>query len=186
LVLVGLAACAPRAYPKNPAGSVPPELIGQLKQPEPAAVVPGAAPHIQIVVAAMPEHTGSEFGLNVPMLQVVLRNVGQQSAEVPPPGLDMLLSLQVVLSTTTTVEFRRVTLDKPWNVAVLPLAPQAELHQSLSPLSRDQRDVPLAPGRYQVGVCVIPDREAAYRSGFTEKFGGTCSNEIELVVRRGK
>ncbi len=177
-------ACGPSAAPKYVASTVPPEFVGQLHQP--AAPVASAPPRVQLVVSAMPEHTGGEFALSVPMLQVALHNRGREPVLVPPPGIDMLLSLQVVLSTPTAVEFRRVTLDKPWNVAVQPLAPESVVHQSLSPLSREQRDVPLAPGRYQVGVCVIPDREAAYHSVFTAQLGGTCSNEIELVVRRGK
>lgn len=134
----------------------------------------------------MPEQTGGEFGIAVPMLRVTLRNSGLTPESVPKPGVDLIASLRVVISTPTTVEFRRVKLYKAWEVSLQPLAPATEIHQVLSPLSREQRDVPLAPGRYQVGVCVIPPKEALYPSAFLEQFGGTCSNEIELTVRRRK
>lgn len=134
----------------------------------------------------MKEHTGGEFGLTVPMLLLTLHNGGLAPLLVPPPGVNLLVSVRLVLGTARTVEFRRVVLGKPWQVELQPLAPGAELYQALSPLSRELRDVPLAPGSYQVGVCVIPAREAAYPSAFNQQFGGTCSNEIELPVRRGK
>lgn len=134
----------------------------------------------------MTERTGGEFGISVPMLLVTVRNPGASAVSVPRTGVDLIASLHVVITSSTQVELRRVRLYKPWEVSLQPLLPGAELRQVLSPLSREQRDVPLAPGRYQVEVCVIPLKDALYPSPFLEQFGGTCSNELELTVRRGK
>ncbi len=134
----------------------------------------------------MAEHTGGEFGIKVPMLLATLRNSGTGPLSVPRPGVDLIASLQVVISSQAKVEQRRVRLYKPWEVSLQPLAPAGELRQVLSPLSREQRDAPLAPGRYTIAVCVIPLTEALYPSPFLGQFGGTCSRDIELVVRRGR
>lgn len=150
-----------------------------------AGAAPSPAP-LQLTVAAMTEHTGGEFGLKVPMLLVTVKNRGAAPLAAPRPGVDLLASLRVVLRSATQVERRRVQLYKPWEVSLQPLPPAGELRQVLSPLSCEQRDAPLAPGRYTVGVCVIPLPEALYPSPFLSQFGGTCSNEIELLVRRGR
>lgn len=134
----------------------------------------------------MSEHTGGEFGIKVPMLLVTLHNSGTVPLSVPRPGVDLIASLHVVISSQAKVEQRRVRLYRPWEVVLQPLAPAGELRQVLSPLSREQRDAPLAPGRYTIAVCVIPLTGALYPSPFLGQFGGTCSRDIELVVRRGR
>lgn len=173
------------AAPASPVARQPASAPAPASAPVPAAAA-GELPRLQLRVSLMKEHTGGEFGLTVPMLLVTLHNVGAVPALVPPPGVNLLVSLRLVLGTAQAVEFRRVLLGKPWEVVLQPLAPGGELYQALSPLSRELRDAPLAPGSYQVGVCVIPAREAAYPSAFNQQFGGTCSNEIELLVRRRK
>lgn len=152
---------------------------------------PLAAPRLSLELAEMKERTGSEFGLVVPMLLVTLASQGGP-AEVPQVGVDLILSLRVSLTALSAragaaagrTELRHATLLRPWTVQLGPLLPGEPLRQGLSPLSVERRDVPLAPGRYRVSVCVPPSEQAAYPSAFTDRFGGLCSNELELEVKR--
>lgn len=151
---------------------------------------PPAAPRLSLELAEMKERTGSELGLVVPMLLVTLASQGGP-AEVPQVGVDLILSLRVSLTSRSAragaagrTELRHATLLRPWTVQLGPLLPGEPLRQGLSPLSVERRDVPLAPGRYRVSVCVPPSEQAAYPSAFTDRFGGLCSNEIEIEVKR--
>ncbi len=190
-LLSALWACAPVAVKKTatPPGPVAANASDGAPPTTPPTTPPTAppveTPRVQLSLTTQPDHTGGEFGLKVPMLRVTLRNAGNATATVAQPGLALLLSLRVVLRRGDSTELRQVTIRVPKPVELQPLPAGAELHQGLSPLSRDQRDVPLPLGRYRVQVCVIPHAEAAYPTAFTEQFGGTCSNEIEIAVEKG-
>jgi hypothetical protein len=183
-----LAACAPTSVPRSapspPVSPAPPPAAAPT--PTPAAPPAAAPPHLQLQLTTLPDRTGGEFGIAVPMLQLLVRNQGPGTAMVAQPGLSMLLSLRVVIARPGggAPENRQVTLRLPRAVELQELAAGAELRQALSPLSREQRDVPLPPGPYAVRVCVIPPPDAAYPSAFTEQFGGTCSNQIEITAKK--
>lgn len=133
----------------------------------------------------MAERTGGEFGLDVPMLLVTVRNQGGGAIELPQLGVDLIVSLRLRLTHPGgRVELRRATLLRPWTVQLGQLAAGAQEVQGLSPLSVERRDVPLAPGRYRAQVCVPPSAEAPYPSRFTDQYGGLCSNEIEIEARK--
>lgn len=142
-----------------------------------------AAPRLAFTLTEMKERTGGEFGLAVPMLLLTIKNL-DGPVEVPPPGVDLILSLRLRLRRGEHSELRHVTLLRPWQVELAPLSLGEEIRQGLSPLSVERRDAPLAPGRYRVAACVPPHSEATYPSLFTSKFGGTCSDEIEIEVKR--
>lgn len=149
---------------------------------------PGSGP-LSLRLSLAEEKTGGEFRLVVPMLRLEVRNNGSVEVPVARPGVDLILSLRVHLARGPKAEgekeeVRHVRSFLSWPVTTEPLAPGAERVQLLSPLSREQKDVPLAPGRYRVRVCVIPHAEAHYPSSFTERFGGGCSNPVELSVTR--
>ncbi len=142
---------------------------------------PGA--QISLTLTEMKERTGNEFGLAVPMLLVTLKNHGGP-IEVPEVGVDLILSLVLTLRRDGHSEQRHVTLLRNWTVQLAPIASGEELRQGLSPLSIERRDVPLSLGRYQVQACVPTAREAHYPSRFTSEFGGLCSNQIEIEVKK--
>ena len=150
--------------------------------------VAGAAaggPRLRFELGAMKEHTGQEFGLEVPMLLLTLRNSGREPIDVPMPGVDLIVSLRVSLQPLRAgqkAELRGATLLRPWTVQLAPLPPEEPIRQGLSPLSLKRDDVALLPGRYRVAVCVPPSAEAPYPSRFTDLYGGQCSNEIEIEI----
>jgi len=144
-------------------------------------------------LSEMKERTGTEFRLAAPMLLLNISNSSQNPTEalaVPQIGVDMIVSLRVALTRVGAAEerteLRHATLLRPWTVQLAPLSAGETLAQALSPLSVERRDVPLALGRYRVKVCVPPSGEATYPSQFTDRFGGVCSNEIEIEVKRRK
>lgn len=133
----------------------------------------------------MAERTGGEFGLEVPMLLVTVRNQGSAPVELPLLGVDLLLSLRLVLTHANgKTEARHATLLRPWTVQLGVLAAAQQQVQGLSPLSVERRDVPLPPGRYRAKVCVPPPGEAPYPSRFTDQYGGLCSNEIGIEAKK--
>lgn len=157
-------------------------------QPVGQPAVPGAPP-LSLRLSLAEERTGGEFRLVVPMLRLAVRNSGAVELQVPRPGVDLILSLRVHLLRASKEagekeEVRHVRSFLSWPITTEPLLPGAELVQLLSPLSREQKDVPLAPGRYRTRVCVIPRSEALYPSSFTERFGGSCTDPVELSVTR--
>lgn len=170
------------APPPAEAGSVAAQPI---RQPQPA----GARP-LSLHLSLAEERTGGELRLVVPMLRLEVRNSGAAEVPVPRPGVDLILSLRLHLlrgsreESAEKEEVRHVRSFLSWPVTTEPLAPGADRVQLLSPLSREQKDVPLAPGLYRARVCVIPHAEALYPSSFTERFGGSCSNTVELTVKR--
>lgn len=133
----------------------------------------------------MAERTGGEFGLDVPMLLVTVRNQGGATVEIPQLGVDLILSLRLSLTHGSgKTESRHATLLRPWTVQLGMLAAGQQQVQGLSPLSVERRDVPLAPGHYRVKVCVPPSSEAPYPSRFTDQHGGLCSNEIGIEAKK--
>lgn len=174
------------APPLDEARSIAAQPIGQ-------PAIPGTRP-LSLRLSLAEEKTGGEFRLVVPMLRLDVRNSGAAELVVPRPGVDLILSLRVHLARESKEpeskekdekeEVRHVRSFLSWPIATEPLPPGAELVQLLSPLSREQKDAPLAPGRYRTRVCVIPHAEAHYPSSFTERFGGSCTNPVELSVTR--
>ena len=130
----------------------------------------------------MTERAGATLGLSVPMVLLTVENRGNAAVEVPPLGVDLLLSLRVVLSRGERTEQRESTLLRSWTVSVEPLPPGQHVSQAVSPLSSGREDLPLALGSYRLRVCVQPAREARYPSAFTERYGGQCSNELTIAV----
>ncbi|MFO0577341.1 MAG: hypothetical protein U1A78_25325 [Polyangia bacterium] len=178
--LVG-AAPAPALSP-SPSPSSPSQTPGAGGIP-----VAGAGSRLQLTLGLAEDRTGRELHLAVPLLRLELRTVGPTALAVPRPGMDLLLSLRlhlVPLGGNRKEEVRRVRAFLAWPVALEPLPAGEARVQLLSPLSQEQRDVPLVPGRYQARVCVIPPGEALYPSAFTERFGGSCSNPVEIAVSR--
>jgi hypothetical protein len=191
-----------RAPLRSDRGAAPaPTTGGSAPAPPPAAVGsvaarPGEEPRqagarpLSLQLSLAEERTGGEFRLVVPMLRLEVRNSGAAEVPVPRAGVDLLLSLRLHLlrgakeDPGEKEEVRHVRSFLSWPVTTEPLSPGADRVQLLSPLSREQKDVPLAPGLYRVRVCVIPHAEALYPSSFTERFGGSCSNTVELPVKR--
>jgi hypothetical protein len=159
-------------------------------RPQAAAPPAPAAPTspLHLALAEMSERTGDEFGLAVPMLLLTLRNQGQDPVEVPQLGVDLIVSLQVVIAPAATPsgrpERRAASLLRPYATQLVALPAASQLVQSLSPLSVERRDVPLLPGAYQVAVCVPPAGEAKYPSSFTDRFAGQCSAPLPIEVTR--
>ncbi len=151
------------------------------------AAAPAAGPaRLQLSLQTMEETTGGEFGLSLPMLLLLVRNDGPGEAQVPDLGIAMLLSLQVELHGAGRSEQRHATLYRAWPVTLSALAPGAVLQQGVSALSQGQRDLPLPLGSHQVKVCVQAEPQAAYPSAFTKTYGGLCSNEVTIEVKRRK
>ncbi len=179
------------ASAKGPAAAATttPAAAGAASGTAGAASAP-AAPRLLLRLGEMKERTGGEFGLLVPMLLVTISYEGSEAVEVPQLGVDMIVSLRLSITPAAFsagsghTMLRHATLLRPWTVQLAPLAAGTSLTQGLSPLSVERRDVPLALGRYRVSACVPPSGEATYPSPFTDRFGGVCSNEIEIEVKR--
>lgn len=181
-----LAEAAPAPAP-SPTASSPSSLASPSSAGAGRVPVGGAGSRLQLTLGLAEERTGRELHLAVPLLRLELRTLGPTALEVPRPGMDLLLSLRVhlvPLGGGRKEEVRRVRAFLAWPVALEPLPVGEARVQLLSPLSQEQRDVPLVPGRYQARVCVIPHGEALVPSAFTERFGGSCSNPLELTVSR--
>jgi hypothetical protein len=187
LVGLGAPACREAVRPAPPLVEPTPRAPSPLSPPSgPAAAAVGSAraSRLQLELGLAEERTGRELHLAVPLLRLELRTVGPTAIEVPRPGMDLLLSLRVHLVGKKGEEVRRVRAFLAWPVSLEPLPPGEARVQLLSPLSQEQRDVPLPPGRYQARVCVVPHAKALYPSTFTERFGGSCSNPVEIGVSR--
>lgn len=189
LTTLGTAACAgPTAVQQAPPRAVEPTRAS----PAPGAVssAGAAAPSqpqaasggLRLSIAPMTERAGATLGLSVPLVLLTVENLGATAVEVPALGVDLLLSLRVVLTRGERTEPRESTLLRPWTVSTEPLPPGQRVFQAVSPLSSGREDVPLAPGSYRLRVCVQPAREARYPSVFTERYGGICSNELTVTV----
>ena len=144
-----------------------------------AVTAPG---ELGFAIAPMAERAGATLGLSVPLVMLTIENRGAAAVEVPALGVDLLLSLRLMLSQGDRVEQRESTLLRPWTVSVEPLPPGQRRLQAVSPLSSGREDVRLLPGSYRLRVCVQPAREARYPSTFTERYGGVCSNELTITV----
>jgi len=153
----------------------------------PSVTSAAATGPLALELSAMAERTGGELGLSVPMLLVTLYNTGSPPIDVPQPGVDLILSLRVVLKPAGgrgKTEQRYAMLLRTFTVQLSPLQRGEPIRQGLSPLSLKRDDVALPVGRYRVAVCVPPSAEAPYPSRFTDAYGGQCSNEIEIESKK--
>jgi hypothetical protein len=172
-----------QALPATPA----PSTIGPATGSPGAVPVASASRPLSLQLSAMAERTGGDLGLAVPMLLLMLSNTGPQPIDVPQPGVDLILSLRVVIKPVGgrgKPEQRYATLLRTFTVQLGPLASGQPIRQGLSPLSLKRGDVALPVGRYRVAVCVPPSAEAPYPSRFTDVYGGQCSNEIEIESKK--
>ena len=155
--------------------------------PSPGGSTATSRQGLSFQLSEMKERTGSEFGLAVPMLLLTIANIGREAIELPQPGIDLIISLRVVLKPVgneSKLETRYATLLRQWTVQLAPFAAGEPIRQGLSPLSLKRDDVPLPVGRYRVAACVPSSTEAPYPSRFTDVYGGFCSNEVLIEVKR--
>ena len=122
--------------------------------------------------------TGADYKINVPFLELTLRNTGADTLTVPASGLPMLLSIELVLQQASQRMTRGAGVGDPVPVTTQAMAPGTTMTQRINPLGDGPRDVALPPGTYQATVCV----RAGTKPEFNRIHGGQCSNTVQLTV----
>lgn len=125
---------------------------------------------------------GSHMGILVPSLKLKITNMSKHTIEVPESGLSMLLSLRVILLRGGHQLIRAAGVGEKYPITMEGLAPGESTTVEISPLDDGPGEVPLEPGTYNASVCITPAPELGQLSSFAERFGGNCSEPVELIV----
>lgn len=127
---------------------------------------------------------GNHFGIRVPIVRVEMKNLSDETMEVPCQGLPMLLSLQIILTRGEERIIRGVGVGDRVPISMCSLKPGETMIVEMSPLENGPGETPIEPGSYIAAVCIIPQGELGQSSTFADRFGGQCTNSIELRVSK--
>jgi hypothetical protein len=110
----------------------------------------------------------NRFGLVVSELQLTIRNTGTEEADIPEPGISMMLSLRTTLVRGSDTEHRAAGTGKPVTPKQRKLPAGQSVQVTISPLDDGPGESPLAEGTWQATVCL----------------GEVCSNSVALAVTK--